>query len=59
MNVHVFNQRSVAQILDMILVLGSLVGATDKAGQLVNELEQGLAAVRRETSGWTRRPRWS
>lgn len=56
-NVHVFNQRSVAQILDMILVLGSLVGATDKAGQLVNELEQGLAAVRRETSGWTRRPR--
>lgn len=56
-NVHVFNQRSVAQILDMILVLGSLVGATDKAGQLVNELEQGLAAIRRETAGWTRRPR--
>src|SRR4030066_1892857 len=28
-NVHVFNQRSVAQILDMILVLGSLVGVAD------------------------------
>lgn len=56
-NVHVFNQRSVAQILDMILVLGSLVGAVDKAGILVNELEQGLAAIRRETAGWTRRPR--
>ena len=56
-NVHVFNQRSVAQILDMILVLGSLVGAADKAGLLVHELEQGLAAIRRATSGWTRRPR--
>jgi iron complex transport system substrate-binding protein len=56
-NVHVFNQRSVAQILDTILVLGSLVGVADKAALLVNELEQGLAAIRRETSGWTRRPR--
>lgn len=56
-NVHVFNQRSVAQILDSIVVLGSLVGAADNAGLLVNELEQGLAAIRRETSGWTRRPR--
>lgn len=56
-NVHVFNQRSVAQILDTILVLGSLVGAAEKAGLLVNELEQGLAAIRRATSGWTLRPR--
>jgi iron complex transport system substrate-binding protein len=56
-NVHVFNQRSVAQILDSILVLGSLVGAADKAGRLVNELEQGLAAIRRATAGWTLRPR--
>ena len=56
-NVHVFNQRSVAQILDSILVLGSLAGAAHKAGLLVNELEQGLAAIRHETSGWTLRPR--
>lgn len=56
-NVHVFNQRSVAQILDMILMLGSLVGTADQAALLVQELEQGLAAIRRETSGWTRRPR--
>jgi iron complex transport system substrate-binding protein len=56
-NVHVFNQRSVAQILDMILVLGSLAGAADKAGLLVQELEQGLATIRRATSGWTVRPR--
>lgn len=56
-NVHVFNQRSVAQILDMILMLGSLVDTADQAALLVQELEQGLAAIRRETSGWTRRPR--
>lgn len=56
-NVHVFNQRSVAQILDTILVLGSLVGAADKAGLLVHELEQGLAAIRRATSGGALRPR--
>ena len=56
-NVYVFNQRSIAQILDMILVLGSLVGAPDKAALLINELEQGLATIRRETSTWTRRPR--
>ena len=56
-SVHVFNQRSVAQILDMILVLGSLVGASDKAALLINELEQGLATIHRETSVRTRRPR--
>jgi iron complex transport system substrate-binding protein len=56
-NVHVFNQRSVAQILDMILALGSLVGAADKAALLVGELEQGLAAIRRETTDAAPRPR--
>jgi iron complex transport system substrate-binding protein len=56
-NVHVFNQRSVEQILDMIIMLGSLIGVADKAGQLVNELEQGLAAIRRESSVRTLRPR--
>jgi iron complex transport system substrate-binding protein len=55
-NVHVFNQRSVAQILDMILVLGSLVGATPRATRLIEELEQNLAAFRNATAGWVRRP---
>ncbi len=55
-NVHVFNQRSVAQILGMIHVLGSMVGAADRAALLVNELEQGLAAIRRETGDGMARP---
>jgi iron complex transport system substrate-binding protein len=55
--VHVFNQRSLAQILDMILMLGNLVGAAGRAERLVQELEQGLAAIRHAASAWRVRPR--
>lgn len=48
--VHVFNQRSVAQILDMILCLGGLVGAGPRAEALVSELENGLETIRRATA---------
>lgn len=56
-NVHVFNQRSVAQILDMILMLGNLIGATAKAERLINELENRLATIRNTSAAWTLRPR--
>ena len=39
LNVLVFNQRSVAEILGMIQTLGALVGAVDRAVKLVAELE--------------------
>lgn len=55
--VHVFNQRSVAQILDMILCLGSLVGAAARAEALAQQLESGLAEIRRTAAGWRARPR--
>jgi iron complex transport system substrate-binding protein len=45
-NVHAFNQRSIAEILDMILTLGALVGASDRAEKLVADLTQNLDAVR-------------
>jgi len=32
--VHAFNQRTIAQILDMIRTLGALVGAADRADRL-------------------------
>lgn len=41
--VHIFNQRSIAQMLNMIATVGSLVGATDKAHALINELELAIA----------------
>jgi iron complex transport system substrate-binding protein len=44
--VHAFNQRSVAQILQMILTMGALVDAREKAAALVQELERSIAAIR-------------
>src|ERR671925_135967 len=46
LNVLIFNQRSVQQILDMILALSSLVGAAEKGTRLIRELEAGLAEIR-------------
>ncbi len=54
--VHAFNQRSIAEILDMIRMLGALVGAADRAGGLAAELEAGLAAARRRAAMLPRRP---
>ena len=44
--VHCFNQRSVAEILDMIRTLGALVGASDRANDLANTLAAKLEDVR-------------
>ncbi|HWT28741.1 MAG TPA: ABC transporter substrate-binding protein, partial [Methylophilaceae bacterium] len=55
--VHAFNQRSVAQIMQMITTLGALVGASDKASSLVTELEQAIAAVRESAALLPARPR--
>jgi iron complex transport system substrate-binding protein len=54
--VHAFNQRSIAEIFDMIRMLGALVGAADRAGGLAAELEAGLAAARRRAAMLPRRP---
>jgi iron complex transport system substrate-binding protein len=57
LNVLIFNQRSVQEILDMILALASLVGAAEKGRQLVQELENGLHEVRTSAERFPRRPR--
>ena len=46
LDVHAFNQRSVAGILDMIRTVGAMVDANEQAQRLVSELEMGLAEVR-------------
>jgi iron complex transport system substrate-binding protein len=43
LNVHAFNQRTVAKILDMIRMLGAMVDAGARAEQLVAELGADLA----------------
>ena len=42
LNVHAFNQRTVGGILDMIRMLGAMVGASERAEQLVSDLQAGL-----------------
>jgi len=57
LNVLIFNQRSVDEILSMILTLASLVGASAKGERLVAELEAGLAGIRAAAARFERRPR--
>lgn len=55
--VHVFNQRTVAGIFDMIAMLGAMVGATTKTRQLIDELRAGLARIEHAAARLPRRPR--
>ncbi|MEX2122579.1 MAG: cobalamin-binding protein [Woeseia sp.] len=55
--VHVFNQRSVDEILTMIRTLGGLIGRQSKAEAYAADLETRLAAVRHEAERQERRPR--
>jgi iron complex transport system substrate-binding protein len=55
--VHIFNHRSVAEILRMIRMLGGMVGAHDKAGRLADELAVGLDRIREQAAKLPRRPR--
>jgi iron complex transport system substrate-binding protein len=52
-----FNQRSVAEILQMIRMLGGLVGLQARAEALAIELERGLDAIRAAAAHLPTRPR--
>ncbi len=52
-----FNQRSIAEILQMIRVLGAVVGCGDRAAALAADLELELDSMRAATSQLPRRPR--
>ena len=56
-NVVVFNQRSVAEILQMIRMLGGLIGRSDRADALASRLEQDLDQIRCAASALPQRPR--
>jgi len=57
LNVVLFNQRSVEEILSMVLMLASMVGAPEKGARLVAELESNLCAIRAAAERLKRRPR--
>ncbi|MGC4083644.1 MAG: cobalamin-binding protein [Vicinamibacterales bacterium] len=52
-----FNQRSIAEILQMIRMLGGLVGCQHEAEQLADTLERGLDEIREAASRFPRRLR--
>ena len=55
--VMILNQRSVDEILSMILTLGALVGAETRARRLVAGLEAGLVEIRAQAARFAVRPR--
>jgi len=57
LNVHAFNQRTIAGILDMIRMLGAMVDAGGRAEELVARLEAGLVEARSRAERLPRRPR--
>jgi iron complex transport system substrate-binding protein len=57
LDVHAFNQRSIAGILDMIRTVGAIVDANERAQQLVGELEMHLAEVQARANALPGRPR--
>jgi iron complex transport system substrate-binding protein len=57
LDVHAFNQRSVAGILDMIRTVGAMVGASERAFHLVSTFETCLADARSRAEQLPKRPR--
>lgn len=54
--VHVFNQRTVAGVFDMIAMLGGMIGVADKAAALAHELRAGIDRAARAAARLPRRP---
>jgi iron complex transport system substrate-binding protein len=57
LDVHAFNQRTIAGILDMIRMLGAMVDADGRAEELVATLEAGLVQARSGAGCLSKRPK--
>ena len=55
--VMLFNQRSVAEILQAVRLVGALVGVQTRAERLADDLQRGLDELAREAATLPRRPR--
>jgi len=55
--VYTFNQRSVAEILQMVRIVGALVGRADAGDALARRLEAGLEEIRARAALFEVRPR--
>ena len=52
-----FNQRSITEILQMIRMVGALVGRADRGAELADSLARGLDVIRADAAKLPRRPR--
>ena len=55
--VFTFNQRSIVEIMEMILTIGRIVGSGEKAEQLTNTLQSEMDAIAASASRFPYRPR--
>src|SRR4026208_287583 len=55
--VYTFNQRSGAEILQMIRLVGALVGRRGARGGLASQMETGLEEIKALAAAFTRRPK--
>jgi iron complex transport system substrate-binding protein len=55
--VHAFNQRSIASILDMVRLLAAIVGVPEKGAHLAAQLQMRFESARAASASLTRRPR--
>lgn len=55
--VFTFNQRSIVEIMEMILTIGRIVGSAEKAEQLIATLQTEMDAIARSGSRFPYRPR--
>ncbi len=56
-SVHLFNQRSIDEIFQMILMLGAMVGCQDKAQKWVVEHQAKISKIKQEVATWEKRPK--
>src|SRR5215216_4553728 len=55
--VFTFNQRSIVEILEMILTIGRIVGSAERAAELVTTLQREMDAIAESASRFPFRPR--
>jgi iron complex transport system substrate-binding protein len=57
LNVFAFNQRSIAEIEEMILMLARITGVSERGAALVEDLRLGLRSIASSAKRFPRRPR--
>ncbi len=57
LQVHVFNQRSVTEIFNMLHTLGALIGEPEKAAALIEQYQQNIDDCVELAKGFTKKPK--